>query len=150
MITGSQKCSTGLSYFKVKDQLLGFGGWHCTGGGREPFEKLSGEQPGSCVCCPSWKDGVFTASGTLLYHCLIVGEESSRNCLLVAAHALCLLLSRWKSTTDQEVIFSTLQQYLVIPGLWVPSKHTQQFYKLFSIPGQCLVAPWPKAVQAVV
>lgn len=37
------------------------------GGRRESFERLSGEQPGSCICCPSWKDGVFTGSGTFSF-----------------------------------------------------------------------------------
>lgn len=55
---------------------------------------------------PSLKNGVFTDSGTLLYRCLMVGEESSRHCLLLAARALCLLLSRQKSTADGELISS--------------------------------------------
>lgn len=57
----------------------------------------------------SLRDGVFTASGTLLYHLLMAGEKSYGKCLLVV-HALCLLLSRQKSTDDQEMLFSTLQQ----------------------------------------
>lgn len=34
MITGSHKCSTVLSYFKIKQQSLGVDGWHCMRRGR--------------------------------------------------------------------------------------------------------------------
>lgn len=67
------------------------------------------------------------------------------DCRLVL-RALCLLHSRQKSTDDPEMLFSTLQQQLVIPRLPVLPKSTQQFHKLPNISGQCLVASWHKAV----
>lgn len=77
MITGSHKCSTTLSYFRVKEQSLGTGGWHCTRGGRGALSKAKWgrrERGTAWVLrllprlqdSPSLKDGVFTASGTLL------------------------------------------------------------------------------------
>lgn len=140
MITGSQKCSTGLSYFKVKEQSLGFGG------GRAPFEWGTAwvlHLLSQLQVSPSLKDDVFTGFGTLLYHSLMVGEESSRNCPPVAAHALYLLPSRQKSTADLLNFTAAPHHPKAVSALNTHSTFTSSSAYL----GR---ASWHKAVQSVV